>query len=316
MAPRLSPSAFKERIAAGGPQGSYLLVGPDHALKDELTSLLAGSLDEGLRAFNLDRLHVADSRPEARGQVWMLADLARTHPVMAPWRLIIVHGVEKLVTALRKPEGARGEWDELGALEEMLGSRDDRAVVVFVAGGDLDRRVKAAQVLEHHATVVDCDPLADAGDAIAWIRAEAASEQIRIEPAAVRLLATLAGNDAARLRKEFERAALFASGEGIITEAAVREVTSGPGLLDPWAMINAIERGNPAAALRELALKLDHGEESLMILGQLGWYVRTRLHPGLVSRAVESLFRTDLALKTSRGDARVLLERLIVELSG
>lgn len=53
-----------------------------------------------------------------------------------------------------------------------------------------------------------------------------------------------------------------------------------------------------------------------MILGQIGWFVRTRLQPARVPAAVAAVFRTDLALKTSRGDARILLERLIVELSG
>ena len=35
-----------------------------------------------------------------------------------------------------------------------------------------------------------------------------------------------------------------------------------------------------------------------------------------VSAAVEAVFRTDLAIKTSAGDPRALLERLVVELCG
>jgi DNA polymerase III delta subunit len=35
-----------------------------------------------------------------------------------------------------------------------------------------------------------------------------------------------------------------------------------------------------------------------------------------VPAAVEALFRTDVAMKSSGGDPRVLLERLIVELCG
>lgn len=315
MSSRLSPSAFREQIESGRPERVYLFAGPDHETKARLASLLAESLEDDLRAFNLDRLHVADSRPEARRQVWTLIDLAKTLPMMAPWRVIIVQGVEKLVAALRKAEGARDEWAELGALQGLLASPEPGAVVALVAGADLDKRLKAAQLIEKHATLVDCDPLGGASDAVAWIRAEAASENVRIEPAAARLLASLAGGDGVRLRHEFERAVLFASGEGIITEAAVREVAAGPGMGDPWAMVNAVERRDTAAALRELAMKLDHGEESLMILGQLAWFVRTRLQPRFVPRAVESVFRTDLALKTSRGDARVLLERLVVELS-
>ena len=51
-------------------------------------------------------------------------------------------------------------------------------------------------------------------------------------------------------------------------------------------------------------------------LGQLAWVVRNRIAPGRVARAVDALFRTDEAVKSSAGDPRVLLERLVVELCG
>ena len=107
---------------------------------------------------------------------------------------------------------------------------------------------------------------------------------MRVEPAAARLLATLAGGDITRLRAEFERAVLFASGEGIITEAAVREIASAATTQDPWAMTNAIERGAAGAALRELALKIDAGEYPPMILGQVRWFVSTKLPPSACRR--------------------------------
>ena len=187
---------------------------------------------------------------------------------------------------------------------------------MFVAAEGLKRTLKPVQLLEKHAVVVDCNPLADAGEAIAWAKAEAASEGVRIEAGAARLLARLAGGDISRLRAEFERALLFASGDGIITEAAVEEIKSAPTTQDPWAMTNAIERRQAGEALRELGLKLDAGEVPVMILGQLAWFARAKLAPQRVERAVGAVFRTDLALKTSRGEPRVLLERLVVELCG
>ena len=62
---------------------------------------------------------------------------------------------------------------------------------------------------------------------------------------------------------------------------------------------------------------LDAGAPPEKILGQLGWLVRTKfpaLAPADVRPAVDALFRTDLDLKRSAGDPRVLLERLVVEL--
>jgi DNA polymerase III delta subunit len=79
----------------------------------------------------------------------------------------------------------------------------------------------------------------------------------------------------------------------------------------------AIQRGNGAEAIRQLGLALDAGSVPYMILGQLAWFVREKLaevDPRRVPAAVESLFRTDLELKSSAGDPRVLLERLVLEL--
>ena len=53
------------------------------------------------------------------------------------------------------------------------------------------------------------------------------------------------------------------------------------------------------------------------VLGQLAWVVRAKfpaIAPAGVGAAVEAVFRTDLDLKRSAGDPRMLLERLIVEL--
>jgi len=93
---------------------------------------------------------------------------------------------------------------------------------------------------------------------------------------------------------------------------------AGPALLqDHWALANAIESGNAAEALRQIALVFDAGGEAPMVLGQLGWLVRAKfpaLAPAALPPAVDALFRTDEALKSSGGDPRVLLERLVVEL--
>jgi DNA polymerase III delta subunit len=86
---------------------------------------------------------------------------------------------------------------------------------------------------------------------------------------------------------------------------------------DDWAVTNAIQRGDSAEALKQIALSMDSGGIPYKILGQLAWFVREKLSaidPRRVPAAVDALFRTDLDLKSSGGDPRVLLERLVVEL--
>jgi DNA polymerase III delta subunit len=82
-------------------------------------------------------------------------------------------------------------------------------------------------------------------------------------------------------------------------------------------MINAIEDGDLPRALRELHLMFEGGGSPYQILGQIGWYVRTKLpnrSERRVPAAIRAVFETDFALKTSGGDPQVLLERLLVEL--
>jgi DNA polymerase III delta subunit len=99
----------------------------------------------------------------------------------------------------------------------------------------------------------------------------------------------------------------------------VQEVVSAESAQDDWAVTNAIQRGDAATALRQLGLSLDSGAVPYMVLGQLAWFVREKLpmiDPRRVRPAIEAVFRTDLDLKSSGGDARILLERLVVELCG
>ena len=191
------------------------------------------------------------------------------------------------------------------------------------------RRIwKAA--LQKNATIVQCWGLKTAKDERVDLRQAARmAEQIvrqavaqagqQIEPAAVRLIAGRAGADIARLRGDLGRLLLYATGRPKITLADVQEVVSGETAQDDWAVTNAIQQRNAKEALRQLALSLDAGGVPYMILGQLAWFVRERLSgadPRRVPRAVEALFRTDQEMKSSGGDPRVLLERLVVELCG
>jgi DNA polymerase III delta subunit len=120
-----------------------------------------------------------------------------------------------------------------------------------------------------------------------------------------------------QLRNDVDRLLLYALGQTTISLDDVRQIVGPAALQDDWAMTNAIEQGNGSEALRQLALMLEAGLPAEKILGQLGWLVRAKfpmLAPAQLRAAVDALFRTDLDLKRSAGEPRVLLERLVVEL--
>jgi DNA polymerase III delta subunit len=192
----------------------------------------------------------------------------------------------------------------------------------------VDRQRKLYKALQKNAQIVECWGLKGAKDARVDLRdvARAAEGLVRqavgaagqtIEPAALRLVAARAGTDISRLRADVDRLLLFAAGKAVITLQDAQEVVSVETAQDDWAVTNAIGRSDAREALRQLALALESGGVPYQILGQLAWYVREKMaamHPNRVPAAVDALFRTDLDLKTSGGDPRVLLERLVIEL--
>src|SRR5690606_25629026 len=82
--PPLTLAALRKQIASGETAPVYLLVGEDDAEKSAVAGEFAEAVDEGLRAFNVDRLYGGEV------QVARLIDDARTLPLMAPRRIIVV----------------------------------------------------------------------------------------------------------------------------------------------------------------------------------------------------------------------------------
>jgi DNA polymerase-3 subunit delta len=255
-----------------------------------------------------------------------LVTAVRTLPMMVPRRVVIVAQAETLLVPKRESEAATRALDEL---EGLIEKPERLATLVFVAAS-LDKRTRMYKLLTKHATLVDCRSPIDVASAERWVRARIIAAGVEIEPAAARALATLAGfpdrprndgktGDVKRLRGEVDRLLLYAAGQKKIGMDDVREVAGPAALQDDWAMTNAIEAGQAGGALRQLSLMLDAGAPPEKVLGQLGWLVRAKfpdVAPQALPGAIESLFRTDLDLKRSGGDPRVLLERLVVELCG
>jgi DNA polymerase-3 subunit delta len=315
--PVVSPASVRKQIEAGATDPLYLLLGEDDIEKSALAAEFADAVDEGLRAFNVDRISAGDmtSGDRLADGVAGVVTAARTLPMMAPRRVVIVTQAETLLAPKRESEAATRALDEL---EGLIKQPDAQTTLVFVAGA-IDRRSRMYKVLARHAAVVECGTVEDQADAERWIKTRVAAAGVEIEPAAARRLAERAGADVKRLRGEVDRLLLYGLGQPRITIDDVREVGGPAALQDDWAMTNAIEGGRGGEALKQLALMLDTGAPPEKILGQLGWLVRTKfpaLAPNDLAAAVQSVFRTDLALKTSAGDPRVLLERLVVELCG
>jgi DNA polymerase-3 subunit delta len=315
--PNRTAANVRTQIASGTPDPVYLLQGEDEVEKAALAQEFEALVDEDLRPFNVDRIHTGDltSGDKLAAAVTSLIAAVRTFPMMAARRVVLVFQAEGLLVPKRESETATRAMDQLEAL---LKKPEAQTTLVLVAG-TLDRRGRIYKLLSRDATVVEVGVLQDAADAERWVRTRVAAAGSDIAPQAARLLADRCGTDVRRLRNDVDRLLLYAFGQKSIAIGDVRQIAGPASLQDDWAMTNAIEAGDTAAALRQVALLIEAGAVPEKILGQLGWFVRTKfpmLAPASLPSAVDAVFRTDLALKGSGGEARLLLERLVVELCG
>lgn len=313
--PKASPSAVRQQITAGTPDPVYVLQGQDDLEKSALAGDFAELVEEDLRAFNVERIHptevtTGDKLAECVGT---LIGAVQTLPMLAPRRVVIVMQAETLLVPRRESAAAAGAVERL---TKLLTQPVASTVLVLIVSG-LDRRSAIYKLLTRHATVVDCGVIESQGDAERWLRTHAAATGAVIDPRAARLIAERAGLDTERLRSTLERVLLYTLGQKSITVDDVKDFVRPPVLQDRWGMVNAIERADPRQALVQLALLLEAGDLPEMIIGQLGWLVRSKFPaaaPDDLRRALDLLFQTDLDIKRSAGDPRVLLERLVVEL--
>jgi DNA polymerase-3 subunit delta len=329
----LDPVACAKDLKAGRLAPLYVFVGEDTRRKDQFVDLIEATIDEADRPFAVERLYGG----EAGGSPIDIAAAARALPMLGDRRVVIVLRAERLLKPKRASKAAELDDDaaepeaeaaDFGPLEDYVAAPVPSTTLVFVAT-DVDRTRRFTKKLLQAAAVVSCAGLSAANAAG---RREAAHEARRlieedlsalgraIEPAAVELLVERAGGDINRLRGDIERLLLYTEGQRRITKADVAEVAStASGVEDEWAVVNAIGAGDAAAALREAGRRLDRGDSPHGLVGQLRWWVSSRLaeaDPDRVRGAIDALMKTDLALKSSGGEDRVLIERLVVELTG
>jgi DNA polymerase-3 subunit delta len=311
----MTPAAVRAQIASGTADPVYLLIGDDELEKSALASDFADLVEEGLRAFNVDRIHAGEwtTGDKLVEGVESIVAAARTLPMMVPRRIVTVLQAEAILAPRRESEAAARA---LESLEALLESPEMQTTLVLVASA-VDRRSRMFKLAQKRATIVECGVIEDQADAERWVRTRIAAGGIEVDPQAARLLVVRAGLDLKRLRAEVDRLLLYALGQQRISVEDARVISGPAALLDDWAMTNAIEAGQAAEALRQLALLLDAGAPPEKILGQLAWLVRAKfpqLAPASLRPAIEAVFRTDQDLKRSAGEPRILLERLVVEL--
>src|ERR1043165_9634495 len=106
----VSRQALKKQIAAGDTGPLYLLIGEDDSEKSAVAAEFVEMVDEGLRAFSVDRLFGGEIKADD------LFNAAATLPMMSPRRIVIVLDAERLLIPKREGKAAGAEQERRGGV--------------------------------------------------------------------------------------------------------------------------------------------------------------------------------------------------------
>ena len=220
--PTLTPAAVRQQILEGATGPVYLLQGEDEVEKSALAMEFEHLVEEGLRAFNVERIHAGDltSGDKIVQGVGDLVAAVRTLPMMVPRRVVVVFQAQALLAPKRESEAATRAAEDLEAL---FTTPEPQTTLVLVSTA-IDRRTRMFKTLQKHATIVACGVVEDLNAAEQWIRSRIREQGIEIEPGAARLLGQLAGfparpdpksphGDLGRLRGEVDRLLIYTLGQ-------------------------------------------------------------------------------------------------------
>ena len=320
----------------------YLVVGDEQVLRDEVVAQIrAAALGSGVAAFNEDRFTAGETDVEK------IVSAARTVPMMAPKRFVLVRSVERW-------DSGEGSADDkrlapLDRLAEYAAEPIDSTCVVLT-GTKIDGRRKLAAVAKKAGFLVACDPLGRR-ELPDWIVARCEARGNSIDPTVADLLAEIAGPGLAYVNDAIERLALYAGSGNEITEDAVTACVARIRTQDTWAVVGAVGERNLQKAFAALADAYDPRDRGLPLLGALAWSIRQLAKFQLAVRAGAStdeaarragvyqpyrarelaqrarqfkgqelerwigvLAETDLALKSSRRPADAILEDMLTRL--
>jgi DNA polymerase-3 subunit delta len=237
-----------------------LVVGRELVLRDaQIARLREAALAGGLRDFNEDRFDLASPGCDPA----QVIGAARTHPVMAERRFVLVRGI--------------GERRAARFVEELLPAylEDPSPTSVLVLEAEqVDRRTRWVKQVAKLGGLIECAGPKGAGEIRAWIDRALRERGKRAAPGTSAALAELVGGDLDLLRSELDKLCLYA---GERAEVGPEDVSAVTGQLRPLAVYDLTDQLGQRqldAALRTLSRLLDQGEAPLALLGALGNHFR------------------------------------------
>lgn len=327
-----SKATENKTSSAALPLPLVYLCGDERFLVDRALDLIKATLlQPATKDFNYEVLHAKEA-----GVARILA-CARTLPMMAPRRLVVVRDADALSA------------DELAQLSGYLSAPSPETCLCMLAE-KADLRLKFFTLWKKHGLLLKLDPLSER-QLPSFIEAEARRLKVPLEPGAASRIAEEIGADLGQLVDALERLACYIPAGSPIRVADVEEVVATTRQHSVFELIDAVGSCNRSEALRLLSSMMALREPALRLLAMLGRHVRQlwqtcdllshgtrgpgevasvlgvapfvavrlieqarRLNPRRVGRMHEAIYLTDRALKLSKIEDERLMEQLVLRL--
>ncbi len=331
----LSPIREALQLAPGASAPNLPLVylcGEERYLVDRALEMIKSAmLQPATKDFNYDVLHGKEA-----GVARIIA-CARTLPMMAPRRLVLVREADALSA------------DELLQLSTYVAAPVPESCLCLLAD-KADLRLKFFTLWKKHGLLLKLD-LLNERQLPGFIEQEARRLKVGLEPGVAVRIAEEVGADLGQLVFALERLSCYVQAGAPIRIADVEEVVATTRQHSVFELIDAVGSSDREKALRLLCEMMALREPALRLLAMLGRHVRQlwqtcdllahgSRNPGEVASALgvapfvagklvdqarrlslqrvgrmhESIYQTDRSLKLSKVDDERLMEQLILRL--
>ncbi len=312
------------------PLSVYALTSSEPVLLGEAIAALRSRALGGNADFNRDEFRAGETPIER------VVDAASTLPMMAPSRWVLLTDLHKL------------KAKEHGPLIAYL-DRPSPKTVLCLAGEKLDQRTKLAIKLNSLGALFALEPPRpyEIGD---WIRRRAQQRKLSIDADAAQLLGDLIGVDLGALDMAVDKLAVYAGERSTITAEDVEAVVAPTKIDRIFKLTDAVGARDLGRASLQLRNALGGGESGLMVLSMIARQLRhlaqlkelqrdgvasaeiarrLGIRPSLVEplagqarrydtaelcAALAAVREADVRLKSTKLDAGVVLDRLLVEI--
>ena len=239
----------------GEPECVYLVGGEANSLSEKwVKNLREQVFTDGGEDFNLDRF---DGKQVS--DVDVIAQAARTLPMLSPKRLVLVNNAE-VILAFSK--------DRAKPLIDYVVNPDPSTVLVLYTTGKIPKASALAKALHKHAQIVEFAALRER-EVLPWLQSETKSMSIRMDRDAALLLIDCLSTDLRALTDALTRLSLFVGDDGIITAASVSELVVPSRTKTIWEFLDAVGHRRPGQALQSVGQILDQGDAPLQVLAMV-----------------------------------------------